>query len=107
MDAPAGRYSYHFPTEPTYAPPPFADMTAATNLFPQALHAPTSLELPPPYNTTPPMSSGLEPFAVADYNNDNIYGINDSTLTGNIDYHSADHIFDRFNAKFGSLDSVY
>jgi hypothetical protein len=83
MDAPAGAgqhglYYYHFPTEPTttYTPPPFTDMTmtAAANLFPQALHAPTSLELPPLYNTmtTPSMSSGLELFALPDYNNDSI-----------------------------------
>jgi len=106
MEAPAGPYYYHFPTEPTYAPPPFADMTATANLFPQGHHAPAFLELPPLHHTTPSMSSRFEGFAMADYNNDSIR-TNNSTLTGNIDYHSSDHIFDRFNAKFGSLDSAY
>ena len=46
IGAPAGPYCYHFPMEPTYAPPSFADMTATANLFPQVLHAPASLELP-------------------------------------------------------------
>jgi len=103
MAAPAGPYNYHFPTEPSYAPPLFVDMTATANLFPQAFHAPAPLELPPLYDTTPSMSSGLEYFAMADDNNDSIH----TTLTGNIDYHSSDHIFDRFHATFGSLDNAY
>ena len=40
MDASAGPYYYHVSTERTYSPPPLADMTAAANLFPQALQAP-------------------------------------------------------------------
>ena len=46
-------------------------MTAAANLFPQALHAPASLEWPLPYNTMLTMNSGLGFFAKADYNDDN------------------------------------
>ena len=83
IDALAGPYCYHFPTEPTYAPPSFADMTATANLFPQVLHAPASLELPPLYDTTPSMNSGLDFFAMADYNNNSIHN-HDSTLTGNL-----------------------
>lgn len=105
---------YHFPapaqaTSSSYAPSPFADMTAATNLFPQALRvhttqAPAStsldldsdLELSLPYDTTP----------MANYDN-----LNDSDLslkiTGNVDYHASDHIFDSFNATFGSPDGTY
>lgn len=107
MDAPAasGSYYYHFPTEPTYAPLPFTDMTVPANLFSQALHAPPSLELPPLYNTAPSMDSGLGLVAMAEYSNSSIH-TNDFTLTGSIDYHSSDHIFNRFNAKFGSLDST-
>ena len=46
-------------SEPSYAAaaPPLAEMTAAINLFPQALLAPTSLELPVPYN--PPLALGF------------------------------------------------
>jgi len=103
----AGPY-YHFPTEHSYAPLPLplADMTAAANLFPQALHAPPSLELPLLYDAMPAASSRLEFFAMADYNNNSI-NTNDLTLTGNVDYHSSDHIFDRFNATFGSLDGAF
>ena len=79
-------------------------MTAAANLFPQELHAPASLELPLPYDATLTMNSGLGFFTMADYHNNN-----DPTLkaTGNIDYHSSDHIFDHFNATYGSLDGAY
>ena len=82
-------------------------MTAAANLFPQALHTPqaASLELPLPYDTTLTMNSGLGFFAMANYNL-NLNNNNVSTDT-NIDYHSSDHIFDHFNATFGSLDGAY
>jgi len=99
-------YSYPLALqEPSYAPPPFADMTAAANLFPQTL--PASLEFPPLYddsvNATPSMGSGLGFTAMADpaYNN-----TLDAT-TSNFDYHSSDHIFDSFNSSFGFSDSAY
>ena len=59
-------YSYPL-AEPSYAPPPFADMTAATNLFPQTL--PDSLEFPLLYDNvvaTPSMGSRLGFIAMAD-----------------------------------------
>jgi hypothetical protein len=103
MGAPMGPY-YSYPlAEPSYAPPPFGDMTAATNLFPQTL--PASLEFPPLYDNvdaTPSMGSGLGFVAMADP----AYNTLDAT-TGNFDYHSSDHIFDSFNASFGFSDSAY
>ena len=72
-------------------------MTAAANLFPQALYAPASPELPLPYDTTLTMNSGLGFFEMANYNNNN-FKLND--------YHSSDHIFDHFNVTFGFLDGA-
>jgi hypothetical protein len=97
-------YSYPL-AEPSYAQPPFGDMTAATNLFPQTL--PASLEFPPLYDNvdaTPSMGSGLGFVAMADpaYNT-----LDATTGPGNFDYHSSDHIFDSFNASFGFSDSAY
>jgi len=63
-------------------------MIAAANLFPQAPH---SLELPLLYDATPAMSFGLEFSAMASCN-DNSINTSDSTLTGNIDYHSSDQV---------------
>jgi hypothetical protein len=99
--APAGPYSYPVSC---YAPPPFADMTAAAKLFPQTLLA--SLEFPPLYDVVdmqPFMSSGLETFATVNHaNNLN----NSSSLDSNIDYHSLDYIFDSFNTAYGFLDNA-
>ena len=96
-------YSYPL-AEPSYAPPPFADMTVATNLFPQTL--PDSLEFPPLDDNvvaTPSMGSGLGFIAMADP----AYSNTLDATTGNFDYHSSDHIFDSFNASFGFSDSAY
>jgi hypothetical protein len=87
-------------------------MTAAANLFPQALHASapsSSLELPVPvYGTTLTSNSGLNFFAMADRNLNSGYNPDDNNLINlNIDYHSSDHVFDHFNATFGSLDGAY
>lgn len=92
---------------------PLDEITAAANLFPQAHHASTpssSLALPlPVYDTTLTSNSGLDFFAMADYNLNSGYNraSDDNNLTNlNIDYHSSDQIFDHFNATFGSLDGA-
>jgi hypothetical protein len=95
---------------------PLDEMTAAANLFPQAHHASTpssSLALPlPVFDTTLTSNSGLDFFAMADYNLNSAYNrasdeTDDNNLTNlNIDYHSSDQIFDHFNATFGSLDGA-
>ena len=46
--------------------------------------------------------SGLAFFALADYNNDS-----SPPLKLAIDYHLSNHIFDHFNATFGSLEYAY
>jgi hypothetical protein len=104
---------YHFPTEVTLAdsyasaPLPLDEMTAATNLFPQTLHAPASLELPLPYDNTLTMNSGLDFFAMANYNLQMTRNDDNNDDPTNVDYHSSDLIFDQFDATFGSLDGAY
>ena len=89
--------------------------TQSGNLFPrpQALFAPasSSLELPVPIMpcdtvTSLTMDSGaLNFFGIADYN-DGATQASDPTRQA-IDYHSSDHIFDNFNATFGSMEDAY
>jgi len=93
-------YSYPL-AEPSYAPPPFADMTAATNLFPQTLS--DSLEFLLLYDNvvaTPSMGSGLGFIAMADP----AYSNTLDATTGNFDYHSSDHIFDTMIVSMLVLD---
>jgi len=85
-----------FKTPDNPYPPPFADMTAATNLFPQTL--PDSLEFLPLYDNvvaTPSMGSGLGFIVMADP----AYSNTLDTTTGNFDYHSSDHIFDSSDVR--------
>ena len=62
--------------------------------------------MPVPYDTVTPhttgMDSGLNFFAIADYNNGS-----DPTGPTLIDYHSSDQIFDDFHTTFGSLENSY
>ena len=109
-------YYDHLPTdsEPSYDTallPLGVDVAEAStqagigNLFPQALFAPASLELPVQYDTVTPPTTGMDSvlnfFAIADYNRDN--GSNPAL----IDYHSSDHIFDDFHTTFGSMENFY
>jgi hypothetical protein len=96
---------------------PLAEVTASTastvtpsqsgNLFPwQAPFAPTSGS-PVPVPLT--MDSGLDFFAIADYNlnNDPGHWHGSDPTPGIINYHSSDHIFENFNTTFGSVEDAY
>lgn len=113
-------YFDHLPTdlEPSYdtLALPLAEVTGAYTqsgiLFPrpQALFAPasSSLELPVPMpcDTVTPLtmdSGALNFFGIADYND----GATSDPTHQAIDYHSSDHIFDNFNATFGSMEDAY
>ena len=51
--------------------------------------------------TMPVVDSGLDFFAVANYN------LNNGSDTTLFDYHSSDNIFDNFGATFGSVEDTY
>lgn len=107
--SPAGQFYYdRLPTDPEssyYTPLPLAEITAASNLFPQTFLAPQadSLKLPVSYDTQAELTtdSGLGFFAMADDSDPAL------KVTDHVDYHSSDHIFDHFNATFGSLEDAY
>jgi hypothetical protein len=86
-----------------YVPPPvqpLAEMTAASNLIPQTLLAPSPqaapLDLPVQYD---------DALYYNNYSDPTLKVTGDSDIR--VDYHSSDQIFDQFNATFGSFGDVY